>query len=231
MITTQPVQHPVLLAEQLSPLPPSLESELRLFFADALAPGLESNFAQMVVALQRHMGGDHYEQDAARSTWTVRVKAASSRAQGCTELNDWLLKRADNERPLRRALAALEPRHAEVLRVLLSGDVHGASLFGAAGALAPLTRAARDAWSRSSTTHPLELWLYKLGHRARTGRSATQGLDRLLVREVTAECHRLYCQAADAFLRALSRYRSQRQARRAAVERARDARLSGGATA
>jgi len=197
------------------------ESALNWYFTEArssLQP--PSNYGRMVAAI-----GARAEQAASRDTdsWHVVVSTGSPGAQArtaATEVDERLLQVCDREYPVRRALAAVGERLAEVLEAG-SWSAQGLEAFGSRAALAPLTRAARSAWLASSTTRSFGEYLVRLSWRVRKGVGEAQAADRVLAAQITREALGLWREAIAAYVHAAARYSDLMRARQRAAREAR----------
>jgi hypothetical protein len=215
-----------------------VERDLIEYFVDrrgALEP--PSNFGSMAAALEVQRGSSGCETDcSARSSCscsdaTWRVHQISQTGQrglaariGATEMDERRLKLLDDEYPVRRALAAVGERIAEVLEVGCSCSVLGLEAFGQRAALAPLTRAARAAWIASSTSRDFGEWIVRCSWRVRKSKGGATAADRLLAAQITREAQGLWREALAAYCEALARFGDlvrARQQRARAESRAR----------
>lgn len=210
-----------------------VEAVLVWYFTEARAE-LEppSNFGKMVAAI-----GERAEQATAKQdlSWHMVVPSGSQglRARSeAVELDERLFRTLDREYPVRRALAAIGPFHADVLLHACWWPVASPLLcerlaaFGQRSVLAPVTRSARSAWLASESTRFFEEWLVRLSDRAMRQTGSTRAADRLLVAQIAGETNDLWNRSLAAFHEASSAWRSLVRAKAAAAHRASDGRLA-----
>ena len=123
-----------------------------------------------------------------------------------TDVPDHQLFAASRARRIDRALEAVGPQRAAVLRACYGPTATQLLGLGFASGVAPLTLAARRSWVayRSSLSAPgpdvpscLEAWLVRLCDRA--ARSSARAVDRALVMEIRREAEAAVLSAARAY--------------------------------
>ncbi len=186
-------------------------SILSTYFADLEDVGTpHSNFVSTMARLQSAGAPRSGEE-----SWQV-VPCSRSAPASSGGLDDALFDRADRARPIRRALAAVSPENARVLRAAFDLARHpGGDAFGDLAAVALLTRAARQGWMASGTNRPLGEWLVRLSWKVTRGTAS--GADLATAHAIAEEAKSLRDAAVQEFLSALRAYRRFFHERRAAA--------------